>query len=466
LVEDLKRIEAGAVGDIWVNSEAYENLLVLCDEYGSRFAGTKGEKPAVNYMVRKLREYGLEKVDADPFTYVGWKRSPAKLELLELVKRELQAISLPLCPPSDIEGEVIDLGNGEPSEFKRREKEIAGKIVMCTSAPGAGGREVHRRTKYGYGVAFGAKGFIFGNHNPGQLLVTGSLRPAYRMAGEIPAVGVSWETVSFVLRQMKKGRVKARIKATDRVILDSTSWNAVGEVHGSDLKDRFIVIGGHFDGHDISQGAMDDASGACVVMEVARALAKFSGRFKRSLRFICFAAEEMGVTGSTAYVAKHLDEMGKVDLMINCDGAGRANRHTFRVSGPSELVKSLGAIAKEIGYPMDVGSSVSTASDHWPFYMQQVPSVSYASAPDPMVASIVAAQGRGFGHTSADTVDKVDHRGLKEAAMVLAQFVIRLANMDEISRRMSLKETVEYLEQRGVAEELRIQKKWHPEKAR
>ena len=466
MVEDLKRVEAEAVGDIWVNSEAYKNLLVLCDQYGSRFAGTKGEKPAVNYMVSKLREYSLENVTADPFTYVGWKRGSAKFELLKPVKRDLPAISLPLCPSGIVEGEVIDLGNGDPLEFKRREKEIAGKIVMCTSAPGAGGREVHRRTKYGYGVAFGAKGFIFGNHNPGQLLVTGSLRPAYRMAGEIPAVGVSWETVSFILRLMEKGKVNIRIRTTDKVIPNSTSWNVSGEIPGSILKDHFIVIGGHFDGHDISQGAMDDASGACVVMEVARALAKFKGSFKRSLRFLCFAAEEMGVTGSTCYVAKHQGEMGKVDLMVNCDGAGRATRHTFRVSGPLELIKFLQTIAEEMGYPMNVGSSLSTASDHWPFYVQRVPAVSYASAPDPLIAPIVAAQGRGFGHTSADTVDKVDHRGLKEAAMVLAQFVMRLANIDEISSRMSLKEIVEYLEQRGVAEELRIQKKWHPETVR
>jgi len=115
---------------------------------------------------------------------------------------------------------------------------------------------------------------------------------------------------------------------------------------------------------------------------------------------------------------------------------------------------------------MNVRTSVSTASDHWPFYMQRVPAVSYASTADPVVAAMVAAQGRGFGHTSADTVDKVDHRGLKEAAMVLAQFLVKLANMDVISKRMSMKEIVDYLERGGVAEELRIQKKWHPETAR
>jgi len=466
LKRDLKKMEVEVVGDIWVNGEAYQNLLVLCDEFGSRFAGTEGEKHAVDYMVKKLKEYGLDNVKADPFTYVGWKRGRCKLELIEPIERELPAISLPLSPPGQVEGEVIYLRSGDPSEFKRREDEIAGKIVLCTSGAGPGGRRVHRRTKYGYAVALGALGFIFANHNPGQLPITGSLRPAYRMAGEIPAISVSWETASFILRQMEKGRVRVRLTTTDKIIPESTSWNVVGEIPGSSLKDRFIIVGGHFDGHDISQGAMDDASGACVVLEVARALAKFKGRFKRSIRFICYAAEEMGVTGSTCYVAKHLDEIEKIDLKINCDGAGRRIRHTFRVSGPLELIGTLEAISKEIGYPMDIGPSLSTASDHWPFYMQGVPAVSFASIPEPEIAPLVAAQGRGFGHTPADTVDKVDPRGLKEGAMVLAQFLIRLANMDRISRRMTREEIIDYLEKKGVVEELKIQKKWHPEAPR
>lgn len=161
--------------------------------------------------------------------------------------------------------------------------------------------------------------------------------------------------------------------------------------------------------------------------EVARALAKFKGVFRRSLRFLLFSAEELGVTGSTCYVAKRLEEMSKVDLMINCDGAGRAARHTFRVSGPPELVETLQTISKEMGYPMRVETALSTASDHWPFYMQSVPTASLSSATEPAALAL----GRGFGHTSADTVNKVDHRGLKEGALVSAQFLMRLADMEK-----------------------------------
>jgi len=48
------------------------------------------------------------------------------------------------------------------------------------------------------------------NHNPGQLAPTGSLRPSYRMGGEIPGVGVSLETGSLMLRLAKGKRLRVR----------------------------------------------------------------------------------------------------------------------------------------------------------------------------------------------------------------------------------------------------------------
>jgi hypothetical protein len=105
-MENIRRLEVEVSGEIWVNSEAYRNLLALCDEHGSRFAGTEGEKLAVEYLVGKFRDYGLDNVAADPYTYTGWERGPARLDLLEPMGRELPAISLPLSPPGDVEGEI------------------------------------------------------------------------------------------------------------------------------------------------------------------------------------------------------------------------------------------------------------------------------------------------------------------------------------------------------------------------
>lgn len=461
------KIETEVLGDIWSSNEAYENLTVLCDEFGSRFAGTEGERPSAEFMAEKLRGYGLENVALDDFKYTGWERGEAKLEVLTPRRETLYAQSLALCPPTPpggVEGEIIFLGPGYPELFQEKKDEIEGRIVLCTSQPRPSGVMVHRRTKYGYSVKFGATGFIFVNHNPGQLMPTGSLRPAYRMAGEIPGIGVSWETGSYLIRMLAKGPARVRITTTDRVNPDAVSWNVVGEIPGTDLGDRVIVVGAHFDGHDIAVGALDDGSGAVVVMEAARALAKHKGEFRRTIRFILFAAEEIGVTGSTCYAAKHVDGLDEIDLMINCDGSGRAKDHVYRVSGPEALVGYLQYLVDKMNYKMSVAKSSSMASDHWPFYLQGIPAVTLSGYRSP---AEVARLGRGWGHTSADTLDKVDPKQLKDAAMVLAHSLIHLANEPGIiAERTPVGDIVERLEESGMADTLRVQLKWHPDSIR
>lgn len=452
--EQLKEIERDIVGEIWTSGEAMRNLITMCDDFGSRFAGTEGEKQARDFMNRKLKEYGLENVQSEPFEYTGWTRGRCDFEALQPVQRELDAISLVLSPatPADgIEGEVIDLGSGTPDEFEAKRDRIGGKIVLCSSeTPREIKRWIHRREKYGRSVDLGAIAFIFMNHVPGELPATGSLRP--NMAGEIPGISVSKETGSYLKRLMQKGTLRVRI-FMDNVIKPTTSWNVTGEITGTKYPDEIIVSGAHFDGHDISQGAMDDASGACTVMEAARVLARHKGHFKRTMRFICFAVEEFGVTGSARYVDLHKEEMDRINLMINCDSAGAPGRKYFKVQAFEELVPYFKEISKRIDYPMRVENDLTTASDNFPFFMEGVPAVClYRRAEQ---------RGRGFGHTKADTVDKVDNRYLKEAAIVLSQSLLRIANEEErMSRRRSREEIKKILQERGMEETLRIQKKW------
>ncbi|MFQ6053658.1 MAG: M20/M25/M40 family metallo-hydrolase [Candidatus Bathyarchaeia archaeon] len=467
--EKLLRVERDVIGDIWQNSEIHGNMLHMADEIGSRFAGTESERKAQEYMVRKFREYGYGNAHADEFTYYGWKRGPVKLEMLEPYRREFEAISLAVSPGGEVEGEVVDLGTGSPEEFEAVDPgDVRGRIVLCSSATSPGGRRVHRRTKYGYAVEYGAVGFIFMNHNPGQLMPTGSLRPAYRMAGEIPGIGVSLETGRLMLRLAKGGTLKVRFRNESEIIPDTVSANIVAELPGSSKRDEWIVVGGHYDGHDIAQGAMDNPSGTAVTMELARVLKKYEGRFKRSIRFICFACEEIGVTGSTCYVDKHQKEMKDIAIMINLELGGLANKEgtqhiAFTVYQPPELKEMLEAFSEEIQYPLTISTGTSAASDHWPFYMQGVPTITGGAEPSPQRLIV----GRGWGHTTADMMDKVDPRNLQEGAMVLARLLIRLANQEgRIAEHTGLDEIIKHLEETGMRKTLEIQRKWHPHSVR
>jgi hypothetical protein len=469
LTERLQEIEKEIIGEIWQSKVMQQNHYYMADELGSRFAGTESEQKAIKHMVTKLREYGYENAKAESFKYFGWKRGLATLEVLEPYQREFPIISLAISPGSNVEAEVINLGTGSPEEFESLDpSKVKGKIVLCSSATSPSGKRVHRRTKYGYAVDYGAIGFIFMNHNPGQLPPTGSLRPSYRLGGEIIGVGISLEMGSLMARLAKDKPLKVRINNHSKIIPNTESANVFCDLKGSPKNDEWIILGGHFDGHDISQGAMDNLSGTVATMELARILKKHEGKFKRNIRFICFACEEIGVTGSTCYVDKHVKEMNKIAIMINLELGGLANKDgtqhaAFMVFEPSTLDEKLEAFSKEIGYPMTISTGITAASDHWPFYMQGVPVITMGAEPSPRRLIV----GRGWGHTTADMMDKVDTRNLQEGVMVLARLVIRLANQDKvIAPHNKLESIITYLEKKGMKKNLEIQRKWHPHSTR
>jgi len=467
LTEKYYKVEKELIGEIWQTSQINENMLVLADEIGSRFPGTPSEKQAQEYMVNKLKEYGYQNAREVPFKYFGWKRGAVSLKMRQPVERDFNAISLAMSPGGTVEAEVIDLGTGSPEEFEAiRPEEVKGKIVLCSSATSPTGKRVHRRTKYGYAVKYGATGFIFMNHNPGQLEPTGSLRPSYRMGGEIPGIGVSLETGSLMLRLAKDKPLRVKFTDNSKVIPDSVSANIIAELPGKN--DEWIVVGGHYDGHDISQGAMDNLSGTAVTMELARVLKPYEGKFKRGIRFICFGCEEIGVTGSTCYVADHLDEMKKTAIMVNLELGGLAYKDgmkhaAFTVYQPPEMKQWIEEFLKEAAYPTSIETGMSAASDHWPFVMQGVPAIYMHE--EPSMRQLV--EGRGWGHTTADYMDKVDPRNLQEGTMLMVRVLLRLATQREnIAKHTPLKNIVNYLEKSGMKKTLEVQLKWHPDSPR
>ena len=79
----------------------------------------------------------------------------------------------------------------------------------------------------------------------------------------------------------------------------TTAWNIVGELRGKTHPEEVIIVGCHYDGHDISQGANDPLSGMVVVTEMARVLSAYAGDgLARTVRFIAWSNEEVGLFGA------------------------------------------------------------------------------------------------------------------------------------------------------------------------
>ncbi len=434
---DLHAIDRQITGEAWTSDRTYRNLLRLCDDFGHRFGGSDAEHQAASFLEQKMNEYGLRDVEQQRFPMYSWSRGNCLLAMSEPVERSFSAISMPYTGSGNFEGEVVDVGEGEADDFARIGDRARGKIVLTdaeTNRPGES--KSHRTDKYQRAVEAGAIACIFLNQNPGMLHISGALY-AQKPGGDeatdheaaIPGIGISYEAGSAIRRLSERGTPRVRIRVENTTFL-SRSANVVGEIPGGELADEVILLGGHYDGHDVSQGASDNAAGAVVALEVGRLLAPFAGQLRRTVRIVNFGCEEIGLLGSWYNASTYADgKTGKtLRLMVNLDGAGRGQGGQDILSSTADpsLERYFAKLAKDRNIKLDTRTSLSVHSDHFPYFMAGFPSVGINSR-DATAGMI----GRGYGHTEADTVDKVHLRGLQSASMVVALLAAAVADDPE-----------------------------------
>jgi hypothetical protein len=460
-----RELDKTVSGEIVTACEAYENLRFFCDEGGGRFGGSPGEARVRDYLLRKLQEYGLENVHTEEYSYTGWVRGPATLKVVAVaqfaaaqsalaqsgvaqsataqpagaqiapvrsggsgqvrasgvatgkkhgMEREFPCFSLPHSPAGDVEAEVVFVGPGGPAEFEEA-GDVRGKAVIVTNEPSPGlGRMLHRSEKYGRAVKAGAAAFIYMRMGP-MLAETGTVR--HNETGAIPAVSTTREAGMEIRRLMERGSVRVRVTTTDEA-KPLVGWNIIGEVPGASSPDKVILVGAHLDGHDISQAAADNGGGSAVILEAARVLAKHKDLVPKTVRFVWFTGEEIGLLGSNSYAQRHAGEADAIEFVFNCDVAGGGGTPGITAMGFEDTRKRFRQYSDEIGMPFRIGAGVMPYSDMYPFHLLGIPSVSFSSsAPD---------GSWNFVHTAADTLDKMTPRGLMLDSLVVARLLARL----------------------------------------
>ena len=171
------------------------------------------------------------------------------------------------------------------------------------------------------------------------------------------------------------------------------SRNVVARLEGSDaaLKDEYVVYSAHWDhlgigdpvnGDKIYNGALDNASGVAMVLEIARALKQVQPPAKRSFLFLMVTAEEKGLLGSEYYSVNPLYPLAKTAANINVDEInpwGRTKDISVIGLGASQLDDYLRAAAQEQGRTLTPDPEPEKGfyyrSDHFNFAKQGVPAL-------------------------------------------------------------------------------------------
>ena len=112
---------------------------------------------------------------------------------------------------------------------------------------------------------------------------------------------------------------------------DFISSNVIGMIEGSDpeLKNTYLIISAHYDhlgigesvkGDSIYNGALDNALGVSVMLELAKSFSSLESKPKRSIVFIATTGEEKGLLGSIYYTDNPLVPLYKTIANVNIDG--------------------------------------------------------------------------------------------------------------------------------------------------
>jgi Zn-dependent M28 family amino/carboxypeptidase len=424
------------IGDTFTSDVGWDHLERLVD-IGDRMAGSPGEREALAATRDALDEVGARDARVDTFPIQGWVRGGSGVAA---GGRTLPSIALPRSPAGRVEGRLVDLGDGLPDEFDR---DLDGAVVLVSSTvPDHVDRFIHRREKYYRAVEAGAAGFVFRNHVPGQLPPTGSVGSDESPIGEIPAVGVSKEVGSRLARRHEGEPVTVTV---DCETPDADS----GTVHADvgPATDDAVYLTSHVDAHDIAEGALDNGAGTAMVVELARILSDREELDTR-VHLACFGSEEVGLVGS-GHAAARADD---VRAVCNLDGvcAGRTLR--THVGGFDGLAAAFETVAERYDHPITVVPEHLPHSDHWPFVARGIPGC--------MVSAETGERGRGWGHTEADTLDKLERRTFREQAVLLADVVIELARADADLAPVPIEGIAAAIDAQGEAEGMKLTGDW------
>ena len=438
-ISDVRRVQQTALS----SNYAYKQVEALSYNIGPRLSGSAQAQRAVEYVADQLRKLGLD-VRLQKVMVPHWVRGVETGELTAYSgmapgttqKVVLTALGGSVPTPADgLTAEVVVVNDFAELNRLGREK-VRGKIVLFNykfdrelAAGGFGLAAYGQAVQYRGGGAsaaarLGAVAALVRSAGASQnrLAHTGSLGYADGVT-KIPAAADSFEDADTIAYLAGQGLVKMKLTLTPQTLPDAESYNVIADLKGSEKPDEVVIVSGHLDSWDLGQGAIDDASGVAVSMQVPYILKQLGLHPKRTIRVIAWMNEENGGRGSAAYASEQKDNITNHFAAIESD-LGASHPLGFLFAGKSEALSYFAAISNILN-SQGAGQSQaepSVGSDVGPLTRRGVPS---------FAPWFNQQTYFNYHHTAADTFDKVDPKELAQVGSVMAVLAYGLANLEQ-----------------------------------
>lgn len=212
--------------------------------------------------------------------------------------------------------------------------------------------------------------------------------------------------------------------------------NVIGVLRGSDpkLKDTYVMLTSHYDhlgirNGDIYNGANDDGSGTVSVIEIASALASQKAKPKRSIVFMTFFGEELGLVGSRYYGKHPVFPIASTVADLNLEQIGRTDDSEGPRVSAANLTgfdyTTMPAVLQRAGDK--VGVKLVKHPQNSDRYFAQSDNQSLADAGVPAHTLSVAYEFPDY-HGKDDDWDKIDYENMAKINRMVALGLLDIAN--------------------------------------
>ena len=315
---------------------------MLSEQIGRRPSGSPAAQQAIDYARAQFELYGYD-VEVQDFTASGpdvflqTKVTTAGAEPLEIPAYVFQAGAA-----ADVSVPLVDAGSGGVDEFPA---DTSGAVALIQRGT-VRFADMARNAR-----AAGAVAMVVANNGPG--INRGDLSE-----GEpFPAVAIAQAGGQSLRDRLAQGPVEVQV-------------NIPTEIHASNVIARpasgvcRTVSGGHLDSVPWSPGAVDNASGSGLVLELARAAS--AGNMTGHC-FALWGGEEIGLTGSAYFVSQlTTEERDRLEAYFNYDVV--ASDGTPLLLGSSDLIDEAETVAADIDVEVSGGElPTGVGSDHVSF---------------------------------------------------------------------------------------------------
>ncbi len=451
-------------------------------EMEGRGAGTKGLTRAEHLIKKRYKELGLQPAGvngyAQAFTVVTGARlksdnhfSVQSAEGKKNLKVDQDFVPFSFSSSSEVEGPIVFVGYGASAdEFNYDDYaglEVKDKIVVVLRYEPSGFAKKsgnHGLTQHSQVITkainarnHGAKAVVVINGKLGDgeedLLTRFGSVSGPEDAGIVfvqvkNAVAESWfqsagkslkdvqdqinstsKPASFAFPEALHASLHIDIETTRATVHNVLAW-----LPGQ--SDEYVIVGAHYDhlgrGNvdslapsqigQIHPGADDNASGTAGVLELARLLVPERGQLKRSILFMNFAGEELGLLGSAAWVKNPTRPLDKAVAMLNMDMIGRIKDDKVYIGGVgtgSTFKSVLEQAQKDAPFKIEYSAGGYSSSDHTSFVSKRIPVLFFFSGL------------HSDYHKPSDTWDKINAPSAARLLDLVERVTVQLANAQD-----------------------------------